>query len=68
MPSDAIPLYYDNNGAIALAKESRSHQKPKHIERRYHLFHDYLEKGYVKVKRVDSTDNAVDPLTKPLGQ
>ena len=33
MSSDAIPLYYDNNGAIALAKEPRSHQKSKHIER-----------------------------------
>ena len=33
MPSDAIPLYCDNNGAIALAKEPRSHQKSKHIER-----------------------------------
>ena len=33
MPSDAIPLYCDNNGAIALAKELRSHQKSKHIER-----------------------------------
>ena len=25
MPSDAIPLYCDNNGTIALAKELRSH-------------------------------------------
>ena len=33
MSSDAIPLYCDNNGAIALAKEPRSHQKFKHIER-----------------------------------
>ena len=32
MTSDAIPLYYNNNGAIALAKESRFHQKSKHIE------------------------------------
>ena len=68
MPSDAIPLYYDNNGAIALAKEPRSHQKSKHIERRYHLIRDYLEKGYVEVKRVNSIDNVADPLTKPLGQ
>ena len=68
MPSDAIPLYCDNNGAIALAKELRSHQKSKHIERRYHLIRDYLEKGYVKVKRVNSADNVADQLTKPLGQ
>ena len=27
MSSDAIPLYCDNNGAIALGKEPRSHQK-----------------------------------------
>ena len=33
MPSDAIPLYYNNNGTIVLAKELRSHQKSKHIER-----------------------------------
>ena len=32
MSSDAIPLYCDNNYAIALAKESRSHQKSTHIE------------------------------------
>ena len=68
MPSDAIFLYCDNNDAIALAKEPRSHQKFKHIERRYHLIHDYLEKDYVEVKRVDSVDNAADPLTKSLGQ
>ena len=30
MPLDVVPLYYDNNGAIALAKEPRSHQKSKH--------------------------------------
>ena len=68
MSSDAIPLYCDNNGAIALAKEPRSHQKFKHIERRFHLIRDYLEKGYVEVKRVDYTDNVADPLTKPLSQ
>ncbi len=27
MTSDAITLYYDNNGAIALTKEPRSYQK-----------------------------------------
>ena len=67
MPSDAIPLYCDNNGTIALAKELRSHQKSMHIKRLHLLIRDYLEKGYVEVKRVDSTDNVADPLTKSLG-
>ena len=62
MPSDAILLCCNNNGTIALAKELTSHQKFKHIERRYHLIHNYLEKGYVKVKRIDSADNTVTRL------
>ena len=33
MSTDAIPLYCDNNGTIALAKEPRSHQKSKHFKR-----------------------------------
>ena len=68
MPSDAILLYYDNNDAIALSKELRSHKKFKHIERWFHLICDYLEKGYVEVKRVDSTDNMADALMKQLSQ
>ena len=33
MTTDAISLYCKNNEAIALAKELRSHQKSKHIDR-----------------------------------
>ena len=57
MTSDAITLYCDNNGAIALAKEPRSHQKSKHIERHFHLIRDDVEKKYVEVQRVDSADD-----------
>ena len=40
-----VPLYYDNNGAISLAKEPRSHQKSKHIERRFHMIRELVGKG-----------------------
>ena len=39
---EAIELYSDNNGAIAQAKEPRSHQKSKHVDRKYHLIHDFV--------------------------
>ena len=29
--------YCDNSGAVANAKEPRSHKRGKHIERKYHL-------------------------------
>ena len=68
MPSDAIALYCDNNGAIVFTKEPRSYQKSKHIERRFHIIHKYLNKKFVEVQRVDSALNVVDPLIKSLSQ
>ena len=35
--TNPVDVYCDNNGAIAQAKEPRSHQRSKHILRRYHL-------------------------------
>ena len=43
----AVPLFCDNNGAITLAKELRSHQKFKHIERRYHIIRELIGMGNV---------------------
>ena len=68
MTSDTISLYCDNNGAIAFAKESRSHQKSKHIEWWHHIIYDYLEKKYVEMRRMDSMNNMIDMLTKQFSQ
>ncbi|KAI5383626.1 hypothetical protein KIW84_070849 [Lathyrus oleraceus] len=65
---DPIGLYYDNNGAIAQAKEPRSHQRSKHILRRYHIIREIINRGDVKICRVPTLDNIADPLTKPLVQ
>ena len=37
-----VPLYCDNNGAIAQAKEPRSHQRSKHVLKRYHLITEII--------------------------
>ena len=56
-----IELYCDNNGAIAQAKEPRSHPKSKHILRRYHLIREIINRGDIKVCRVDTEANTADP-------
>jgi hypothetical protein len=66
--SDPVALYCDNNGAIAQAKEPRSHQRSKHILRRFHLIREIIDRGDVKICRVDTDDNITDPLMKPLRQ
>ncbi|WJX96077.1 hypothetical protein P8452_77325 [Trifolium repens] len=65
---DPISLYCDNNGAIAQAKEPRSHQQSKHILRRFHLIREIIDRGDVKICKVPTLDNIADPLTKPLAQ
>ncbi|KAK8667494.1 hypothetical protein V6N13_007643 [Hibiscus sabdariffa] len=66
--SDAVDLYCDNNGAIAQAKEPRSHQRSKHILRRLHLIREIIDQGDVEICKVHTDDNIADPLTKPLAQ
>ena len=61
-----MDVYCDNNGAIAQAKEPRSHQRSKHILRRFHLIREINERGDDKICRVHTDDNVVDPLIKPL--
>ena len=65
---NGVDLYCDNNGAIAQAKEPRSHHKSKHVERKFHLIREIVARKDVKVCKVHTDDNVADPLTKPLAQ
>ena len=66
--SNPIDLFCDNSSAIAQAKEPRSHQRTKHILRRFHLIREINDRGDIKICKVPGEDNAADPLTKPLAQ
>ncbi|KAL0411190.1 UNVERIFIED_CONTAM: Retrovirus-related Pol polyprotein from transposon TNT 1-94 [Sesamum latifolium] len=70
VPSIAEPMviFCDNNGAIAQAKEPRSHHRSKHILRRYHLLREMVSRGDCRMDRVSSAENTADPLTKPMSQ
>ncbi|PKI50683.1 hypothetical protein CRG98_028920 [Punica granatum] len=68
--ADPVNLYCDNNGAIAQAKETGSHQRSKHIfkPRRFHLIREIINRGDVKMYRIPINENLADPLTKSLVQ
>ena len=63
-----ITLYYDNSGAVANSKELKSHKRGKHIERKYHLIREIVNRGDVAVSQIASEDNLADPFTKALSQ
>ncbi|KAK8504634.1 hypothetical protein V6N12_017211 [Hibiscus sabdariffa] len=66
--SNAIGLYCDNNGVIVQANEPRSHQRSKHILRRFHLNREIIDRGDVEICKVHIDDKIANPLTKPLAQ
>ncbi|KAL0394485.1 UNVERIFIED_CONTAM: Retrovirus-related Pol polyprotein from transposon TNT 1-94 [Sesamum latifolium] len=70
VPSIAEPvvIFCDNNGAIAQAKEPRSHHRYKHILRRYHLLRETVSRGDYRMDQVSSAENTVDTLTKSMSQ
>ena len=61
-----ILLYCDNNRAIAQAKDPQSHQRSKHVLRRYHFIKEIIGRNDVKIEKIHTDQNIVDPLTKPL--
>ncbi|KAD7117652.1 hypothetical protein E3N88_04920 [Mikania micrantha] len=63
-----IEIFCDNSGAIAQAKEPRSHHINKHIQRTYHYIREIVERGDVIISKVQSYLNVEDPFTKPMHQ
>ncbi|TYK11980.1 retrovirus-related pol polyprotein from transposon tnt 1-94 [Cucumis melo var. makuwa] len=61
-----ITLYCDNSGAVANSKEPRNHKRGKHIERKYHLIREIVQRGDMIVTKIASEHNIVDPFTKTL--
>ena len=61
--ADPIDLYCDNNGAISLAKEPQSHQWSLHIQRKYHLIREFVDRGEIHICKVSTLDNIADSLT-----
>ena len=64
--ADPVHLHCDNNGAIAQAKELTSHQRSKHILKKYHVIREIIYRNDVKIERVPTEDNVADPLTTVL--
>jgi len=63
---DPMVIYYDNTGAIANAKEPRSHKNSEHIKRRYNTIREYVKEGDINICKVHTDLNVADPLSKAL--
>ena len=63
---EPIPLFCDNQSAIALAKDHQYHARTKHIDIRYHFIRWVCEQGHIRLIYCPTGDMLADILTKPL--
>ena len=59
-------LFEDNKGAEELAKVPKNRPRTKHIAVKYHHFREAVKDGTLQVKRVSTTEQQADIMTKPL--
>ena len=69
-PSNESPyatiIYADNQGAIALAKDPKFHQRTKHIDLRYHFIREKVENGDIQLEYMHTSRQMADGFTKAL--
>ena len=63
-----IPILCDNTAAICLSKNPILHSRAKHIEIKHHFIRDYVQKGIVTLKFIDTEHQWADIFTKPLAE
>nr|GEV26459.1 putative retrotransposon protein [Tanacetum cinerariifolium] len=63
---EPISMYCDNTEAIAIANESRFTKGARHFRAKVHYLREVIEYGDIKLKKVHTYDNLVDPFTKAL--
>ena len=56
-------LLCDNSRVVTQSKEPRNHQKSKHIERKYHLIHEIVQRIDIVVEKIPSIN---ERFTKTL--
>jgi hypothetical protein len=66
-PFAATMIHQDNQSSIALAKNSSSTSRAKHIDIRHHFIRERIESGDISVKYCPTEDMVADVLTKGLG-
>ena len=59
-------LFCDNQGAIALTKDSQYHARTKHINMHFHFICEAIQNGVLTLTYCPTEDMVADVLTKPL--
>jgi len=65
VPQGTTVVFLDSQSAIHLTKNIAYHSKTKHISVKYHYVRNTIVAGEIVVKKVHTSKNPTDMLTKP---
>jgi hypothetical protein len=69
LPIDGpVHIHVDNNGVISQSKNALDHKSSKHYRIPQAMMRELVEVDFATFVKVDTTQNASDALTKPLGR
>ncbi|GKD72697.1 hypothetical protein Tco_1330979 [Tanacetum coccineum] len=63
---EPINMYYDNTGAITIAKDHGVIKGARHFRAKVNYLRETIEMDDVRIEKVDTDDNLADPFTKAL--
>ena len=63
-----VPIFCDNITSIYLSKNPILHFRAKHIEIKHHFIIDYVQKGVIILKFIDTDHQWADIFIKPLAE
>lgn len=61
-------VFEDNSGAVEIARFHKFRPRTKHLNNRLFHFRGYVDKGWISIHPIKTTEQSADMLTKALNE
>ena len=66
--TDATAIYEDNRGCLQMIKAMKPTKRTRHVDSKYFAILKWVQTDQIIVRKIDTSDNASDVLTKATGR
>ena len=64
----ATTIYEDNRGCLQMTQALKPTKRTRHVDSRYFAILQWVQTDQIVIKKIDTSDNASDILTKATGR